>query len=108
MIKGIGVDITKIERFKNPTAAFINTILSPLEQKIYLELKDDLKDAYLAKRFAGKEAICKALNIKDFAFCHYSILNYEDGSPYILELKNSKISLSDEKEYAIAFVVIEE
>ncbi len=93
--------------------------------------------SYLAKRFAGKEAVTKAFGTgigAEIAFKDISILNDKKGKPYVevshqrsvaalqssdedkvkkdskTKNRNPKykieISLSDEKDYAIAFVVI--
>ena len=78
----------------------------------------------LAKRFAAKEAFSKALGTgisKGINFNQIVILNEKNGKPFIklientkknvekkLKKKNYKISLSltDEDEYAVAFVTI--
>ena len=77
-----------------------------------------------AKRFAAKEAFSKALGTgisKGINFNQIVILNEKNGKPFIklidntkknvekkLKKKNYKISLSltDEEEYAVAFVTI--
>ena len=77
-----------------------------------------------AKRFAAKEAFSKALGTgisKGINFKEIVILNEKNGKPYIkllnetkknvikkLKVKKYKVSLSisDEKNYAVAFVTI--
>ena len=104
MIKGIGVDLVKIERFKNVDEYFVNRILTSEEKKEYLIRPDKTK--YLASRFAAKEAYFKAT--QDIHYLKISILNNENGAPYILNKKNIHLSLSDEDEYVIAYLILEE
>lgn len=117
MIVGIGTDICEINRIQ-PGTGFANRILSESEKQILTTKKN--KQAYLAKRFAAKEAISKAfgcgigakLSLKDI-----SILNNEAGAPYVEITDNAKaklpafstihISISDESNYAIAYAVVE-
>ena len=104
MIKGIGVDIVKINRFENVSEHFINRILTP-EEKIEYDKREN-KVKYLASRFAAKEAYFKAS--QDIHYLSISVLNYENGAPYILNKKNIHLSLSDEDEYVVAYLIIEE
>jgi len=117
MIIGIGTDICEINRIK-PGEGFANKVLSESELEV-LKIKKN-KQVYLAKRFAAKEAISKAFGCgigSKLSFKDISVLNNESGSPYveISELAKAKlanfssihISISDEKNYAIAYVVVE-
>ncbi len=109
MIKGIGVDIVKIERI-SITDNFINKVLSNDEIKIFKTLKSvSRQKEFLAGRFAAKEAYFKALKtgIGPIALKDISILNGISGEP-VINQSNTHISISHEKEYAIAYVVIEE
>lgn len=110
---GIGVDITKNERFeKIITDNQEKRILSPEELRVYESFTShSRKLEYLASRFSSKEALFKATNIR-FEMTDISILNDENGKPYIKsELFNKaldaniSISISHEKEYTIAFVI---
>ncbi len=106
----IGVDIVDLERLDISNTHFVERILSPLEQDVFYKLKtEQRKKEFLGGRFAGKEAYLKAMQtgIGGIDFHDISILNHENGSPYLVDLKG-EISLSHEKKYAIAFVVIEE
>jgi len=125
MIYGIGTDIVKIARIKelyeNYGEKFVNKILSEKELDIFhgFPLKRR-RIAYLAKRFAAKEAFVKALGTgfrDDINFASISVYNNKLGRPN-LELKeniksylpkNSKyyISLSDEEDLVMAVVIIE-
>ena len=77
--------------------------------------------AFLAKRFAAKEAIAKALGTgigRGISFQYMVISNNAEGTP-LVELQESAaerlkklggskvlLSLSDEKNYALAYVAI--
>jgi holo-[acyl-carrier protein] synthase len=122
MIQGIGVDIVNKKRIANILAKFPNMlpnkILSEAELIIYHTLAPLKKTCYLAKKFAAKEAFAKAYGTgigAHISFRDISILNDTKGKPYISIANNSillrqnnkfDISISDEKDTAIAFVVI--
>ncbi|NVJ61802.1 MAG: holo-ACP synthase [Gammaproteobacteria bacterium] len=123
-IIGIGTDIVEIKRversYKQFGVKFAERILSERE----LQTKNFATHPvhYLAKRFAAKEAIMKALGTglaKGVRFADFSVLNDENGRPYVevsgvaAELLNNNninqlhISISDEKNQAIAFSIAE-
>ena len=104
MIKGIGVDIVKINRFEDVSEHFINRILTKEELEVYHKREDKVR--YLASRFAAKEAYFKAT--QDIHYLSISVLNDENGAPYILNKKNIHLSISDEDEYVIAYLILEE
>lgn len=104
MIKGVGVDIVKISRFNDVNEHFINRILTKEELVVYNQRVDKVK--YLASRFAAKEAYFKAT--QDIHYLSISVLNDENGAPYILNKKNIHLSLSDEDEYVVAYLILEE
>ena len=117
MIIGIGTDICDITRIQ-PGNGFANKILSDVE--LALLQKKSNKQAYLAKRFAAKEAIAKAFGTgigKSISFKEITILNNDAGAPYVEIAQSAKeklpafskihISISDEKNYAIAYTVVE-
>lgn len=127
MILGIGTDITCIERVSKVFYKFprqmAQKVLSALEMARYLLLQtDSQKISYIAKRFAAKEAFAKAtsLGLSKTGFTNIDVLNKESGQPFIATsidlnrcfgLQDCKkihveVSLSDEKSYAVAFVVI--
>jgi beta-N-acetylhexosaminidase len=134
MIRGIGTDIVRIaridalvERWGN---RFVRRILGPDElQEFYRRRerggpKHGHRRAvdYLAKRFAGKEAFSKALGTGlrgPMTLLSLQILNDSAGKPIAVPRKSlaswmqhhryrAHVSLSDEFDAAIAFVVIEE
>ena len=124
MIAGIGTDIVRIERIqkileKRTGEAFARRILTDAEMAIFSGHANPA--AYLAKRFAAKEAASKALGtgIGKVSFQHLEVSNDEKGAPklvfsgYALELQQQRnihsihLSLSDEVDAAVAFVVLE-
>ena len=124
-IIGIGVDIIDNKRIKNSikNKNFLNRIFGSHE---LLKSKKILnKTNYFAKRFAAKESLSKALGtgFKDgLNFKDIQILNNKIGKPYYLlnkklenfikrkkKLKNFILflSISDEKDYSVAFTIIQ-
>ena len=123
-IFGIGTDIVSIDRIKNSlkNKNFIQRIFN--EKEIFKCKKTKNSINCYAKRFAAKEAFSKALGTgisKGINFNQIVVLNEKNGKPFIkliehtkknvekkLKKKNYKISLSltDEDEYAVAFVTI--
>lgn len=116
MIKGIGIDITELNRIealiqRKPT--FINRILTQKEKQAYFQLSNKRKTEFLAGRFAAKEAFSKAYGTGIGA--HLSFLDIEiekdpSGKPIIVKPINAGVHLSitHSKEYALAQVIIEE
>ena len=123
-IFGIGTDIVDILRIKkilNKNKKIKNRIFSVKEIQ-HCESKKN-KIASYSKRFAAKEAFDKALGTgitKGISFNEISIYNSKNGVPFIELLGKTKrivkniikkknkiyLSLSDEKKYALAMVVI--
>lgn len=126
MIMGIGVDIVSIERF-NQWALYPNKKLRKLftDQEIVYCKSIQIKSAErFASHFAAKEAFYKALSAsqihlnKSFlTICKIVEIKRDQGqapifmvsekSLELLQNINILLSLSHEKNYAIAFVVIE-
>jgi holo-[acyl-carrier protein] synthase len=123
MIYGVGTDIVNVDRIKNSIKN--KNFLKRLFNKIEISKCCKLANIYncYAKRFAAKEAFSKALGTgiaKGINFNEIVVFNKKNGKPFIkLEGKTKKIvnnilkkkfniylSLSDEKKYALAFVVI--
>lgn len=125
MIIGIGTDLVEIARIAQSIERlgerFIDRILTTTEKKRWLEIRNvDKANAYVAKRFAAKEAAVKALGTgigSGVSFQHFSVGNLPSGQPIlcvdesITERYNFPVSwhlsLTDEKVYAQAFVVLE-
>lgn len=122
MIIGIGTDIVQIERikhaFERQGERFAQRILCASELCIFHEKGQSIP--YLAKRFAAKEAASKALGtgIGAVSWQDMEISNDSKGAPVLKLMGAAKenmaalgasqvsISLSDEQDYAVAFVVL--
>ncbi len=110
----VGVDCEEMGRFKKKIkdGAFLKRIYTSKEIKYCLSKPNP--EQHLAARFAGKEAVMKALNgLEEKVFFHeIEILNDRNGVPRVLLKKKSKaelkISLSHTSKIAIAFVIAEE
>ena len=124
MIFGIGTDIVDVERIRKlgSLEKFADKILSLNELEVFKSQIDEKKVTFLAKQFAAKEAVSKALGTgigKDIRFNQIEILRNSDGKPYLnhagmittifkdLGITKTHVSLSDEKKYVLAFVVLE-
>lgn len=124
MIFGIGTDIVQVSRMEDNLAKhgkrFAERILTDVEMERY---SAHVKPAqFLAKRFAAKEAAAKAFGtgFRDgLSLHHIVVLNDENGRPSLQfsgmaeelaqksGVNRSHLSLSDEPNYAIAFVILE-
>ena len=124
MIYGVGTDIVNIERIQKiilkNREGFIKRVLTDHEQALFTNKADNA--AFCAKRFAAKEAFSKALGTgigRAVSFQDLTIRNNDNGKPhfipseklrlYLLEkgVKQAHLSISDESQYAVAFVVLE-
>lgn len=112
MIIGIGTDIVKIERV---TPNIAKRILSKQEFALFEDFSSETRRIeFLAGRFAAKEALKKAFpdyrNFHDLS--ELVILPDESGKPNLVSPQYEEwkihLSISHEKEYAIAFAVVEE
>lgn len=78
------------------------------------------RDAFVAKRFAAKEAAVKALGTgigRGVSFQHFQVENLPSGQPILIVDSDIEsrfespvswhLSLTDEKAYAQAFVILE-
>ena len=124
-IIGIGVDIVNNNRLKKlfKNRSFIERVFTNHEKKSSINLKNKIN--YFSKRFAAKEAFSKATGFgisKNLHFKDIEIKNNKRGKPAInlnkstiLYLKKkfkvksfkTNLSISDEKNYSIAYVIIE-
>ncbi len=124
-ILGIGVDIVKNTRFKIliKKKEFINRTFGKEEIKLSQKLKN--KSNFFSKRFAAKEAFAKSLGTgfrSNLNFKDIEILNDKMGKPFYIKSKkidkiinkifkikkyNLFLSISDEKDYSIAFTMIQ-
>jgi len=124
MIYGIGTDIVEVVRIEESIAQFgddfAKRILTESEFASYLA--SNVKARFLSKRFAAKEAFSKALGTglrAPATFQNIAVDHDVLGKPMLvlapvlqalLEEKNiskTHISISDEKNLAASFVVLE-
>ena len=118
---GIGVDIVSVDRIEKSLEreSFIKRIYGPAEIALFVS-ENKVKTNSLAANFAAKEAFSKALGtgVRGFELAEVEILRDDMGKPYfylsgaakqIAEDKNLsfQLSLSHEKDKAIAFVTAE-
>jgi holo-[acyl-carrier protein] synthase len=111
MIKGIGTDIVENIRIEQSIA---KRVLNQKELEIFAQLKlDKRKLEFLCGRFAAKEAIIKACSQADIEVYMRDIivLNDDLNRPYVeyprFENLRILVSISHEKEYSVAFAIIE-
>ncbi|HAO30820.1 MAG TPA: holo-[acyl-carrier-protein] synthase [Treponema sp.] len=125
MVCGIGVDMAKVSRFlrwvKDPK--MIDRYFNKQEQLLSQTASEQRRCEWYAVRFAAKEAFSKALGtgLNGFDLCDIYIVKDESGMPSLcvtgraLSVLHQKcgqnarvfVSLTHEKEYALAFVTIE-
>ncbi|PKO91890.1 MAG: holo-ACP synthase [Betaproteobacteria bacterium HGW-Betaproteobacteria-1] len=124
MIFGIGTDIVEVSRIEDSLArfgnAFAERILNEMEWQSYMQ--SNTPSRFLAKRFAAKEAFAKALGTGlrgPATFQNIGVTHDDLGKPVLdiagelqtlLDEKGIRfmhLSVSDEKNLAAAFVVLE-
>ena len=123
-IFGVGTDIININRIKRSLKKkiFIKRIFNPIEISKCKKIKNS--SSCFAKRFAAKEAFSKALGTgisRGINLNEIIAMNKKNGKPFIMlvgktkkiverKLKKKKykisLSISDEKNFAVAFVTI--
>lgn len=121
MIVGIGTDIVQIERLASALEKVGDRAFTASELAYAGKFRD--KNAHLAGRWAAKEALAKALGCGFGAQCSWQeieVVNDENGKPVIYlsgvtaqtlsAMGGAKVhlSISHEKDYATAFVVLED
>jgi holo-[acyl-carrier protein] synthase len=126
MILGIGSDLVSFARIERIYTRFgqkfLDRMFSPTEQQKIKQSHNPIKT--IASRFAAKEAAAKALGLAIRGGIHYAdfqVTNDEWGKPHLHLMGKAAghlhrlapngarlhLSLSDEKDYALAMVVIE-
>lgn len=124
MIVGIGTDIVRVSRMADNLerfgSRFAEKILTANELLLFSQHKRPA--SFLAKRFAAKEAAAKAMGhgFRDgLMLSHIGVGHDALGKPLLeyggraieicarLGVSESHLSISDEDEYAIAFVTLE-
>ncbi|VVE66636.1 holo-ACP synthase [Pandoraea captiosa] len=125
-IYGVGTDILQISRVVGVMARtqgrFAERVLGPEELKVYhaRQKRSEVRGlAYLCTRFAAKEAVSKAIGLGmrwPMTWRAVQTLNEPSGKPVVVatgELVqwladrhlSIEISITDEKEYAVAFAI---
>ena len=121
MIKGIGTDVVEIIRIKKlmENQHAIDRLLTEKEAEIMADKPKPHE--FFAGRFAAKEAVSKAFGV-GISKCppnEVEVLNDELGAPYVVLYNNARklekklkvdkvfISITHEKEYAVATAVLE-
>ncbi|CAL1329456.1 holo-ACP synthase [Candidatus Providencia siddallii] len=123
-IIGLGIDLVKVSRIESIIQKFKNEfakrILTKNEFIQYQQQNNKAK--FLAKRFAVKEAASKALGTgiqNIITFNQFEIINNKIGKPLLklngkalklannLNATNFYVSITDERSYALAIVIIE-
>lgn len=128
MISGIGTDIIEINRVdrahRSMGWAFVHRVLGSSELEVFSELMKENTlfyrptAAYLARRFAAKEAFIKAYGNTKVDLREVQVLNDEDGAPYLKytgevgKVMNagkwkSHVTISDNESTVIATVILE-
>ena len=114
MIRGIGIDIAETGRFAKMEERLLSRIFTPSE----LSRAPLRRAEYFASRFAAKEALVKALGtgFRGIQPRDINIAEDELGRPYItlggdkahlLEGLSVLLSLSHERDYSVAMVVLD-
>ncbi len=128
MIYGIGTDVCDLRRIRATLARrgerFAEKVLGPRELEVYRARRARLDErgvSYLATRFSAKESFSKAIGLgmrSPMSWRACEILNGPGGKPHIRlsgELAAwfdaraliASVSVSDEAEYAVSFVIVE-
>lgn len=128
MIYGIGTDIIRIDRIEAALARhgdrFAHKILGPEEFEKYRKRSDKVPVRgvrFLATRFAAKEAFSKAIGLgmrMPMTWRALQVLNAPGGKPVAVASGAlqahmdrhglaAQVSITDESDYAVAFVVVE-
>ena len=127
MILAVGTDIVEITRFQKAlknTPTLPQRLFTDTEQKKAKKLSLQKRIAHYAKRFAAKEAVAKACGTgigSDIRWQDIEISNDLKGKPFVTLSKKTQIflkkkfktkkisiflSLTDERKYAMAFVIL--
>lgn len=122
MILGIGIDIVEIGRIKQALSqtGFVQRVFTQAERE-YCEARGVQRAASYAARFAGKEAVMKALGtgLSKGRWQDVEITVNELGKPEVqlrgsfaqrakdLQATQTYISLSHAREYAVAQAILE-
>ena len=129
MIYGVGTDICDVRRiaaaFARRGERFAERVLGPHEMEVFRARHARVESrgiSYLATRFSAKEAFSKAIGLgmrMPMTWRGCEIVNAASGKPEVrlngmladwfnaLAL-SAQVSLSDETDYAVSFVIVEQ
>jgi holo-[acyl-carrier protein] synthase len=126
MIISVGTDICSLTRIEASWRRFgdrfVERVLSSAEREAFAALAIPNRAAYLCKRFAAKEALGKALGTgigQGISWQHIEVRRRRGLGPEVLlsgearrradamGVQHIHLTLSDEKDFALAFVVFE-
>ena len=124
MIVGLGTDIVEIARIRHlwqrQGERFAQRLLTVVELQALQESPQP--ERFLAKRWAAKEALAKALGTgiaQGVTFQQMQVDHYDSGQPYWTcqgevatlmrkrGVKHTHLTISDEQHYAVATVILE-
>ena len=129
MIYGIGTDICDVRRiaaaFARRGERFAERVLGPHEMQVFHARHARVEArgiSYLATRFSAKEAFSKAIGLgmrMPMTWRGCEIVNAASGKPEIrlngvladwfsARALSAQVSLSDETDYAVSFVIVEQ
>lgn len=129
MIYGIGTDVCDIRRIRETLARrgerFAEKVLGPHELTVFRERRAKVEArgvAYLATRFAAKEAFSKAIGLglrMPMTWRAMEVVKAASGKPevalhgalatwFAARGLRAHVTVSDEQDYAVAFVVVEQ
>ncbi len=123
MVISIGTDIVEIERIKRVLLRFGERFVQRIitQKEISEWQRRGCGEAFLARRFAAKEAILKALMTGisgGLSFRDISVENDLRGAPFVVLSKKAGqllasfgatrvlLSISDERSYAISYAMV--
>ncbi|WWO97226.1 MAG: holo-ACP synthase [Candidatus Dasytiphilus stammeri] len=123
-IIGLGIDVIDITRVTYLVDKFGNKLAQRIlcNEELFYYQKSRYPVRFLAKRFVAKEAAVKAFGTgmrNGITYKQFSIFNDKYGKPYLkyknkviclaedLKMKYIHLSITDERFYACAIVIIE-
>lgn len=122
MIYGVGIDLVKVSRMKEMSKKWQDKFFQRVFTQSEIAYCKEKKNPYLSLsvRFAAKEAVIKAIGSRAFIdMTDIEVMNSDTGKPSIKidgklqdffkekGIKHCHLSLSHEREYGVAYVVLE-
>ena len=122
-IIGLGTDVVEIARFQEPLEKSRRLAKRVLSDEELLEFdQHNFPARFLAKRFAAKEAMVKAIGTgigNGVSFRQMEVRHHASGAPYLhisgylqelcvsRGVMSTHLSIADEQHYAVATVIFE-